>query len=141
MFGWISQLEEDETATPVSDFPGYFITDKGRLYSTISNKWIKCRLMAKTDRRRNPYTYEVKLTKNKKLHATHIHTLVGRHFCEGYKPGLLVLHRDETLPFPQINFKENLYLGTQKDNNKDKFSKGRHIIHTDSLGRFTKAPK
>lgn len=137
MFEWINQLEDDESVTPVIGFPGYFITDKGRLYSTNSQRWIKSRLMCKTKRRQNPYTYEVKLWKDKRNHSTHIHTLVGRHFCEGYEEGLYILHRDETLPYPQINYKENLFVGTQKDNNKDKLTKGRHIIHRDKLGRFT----
>ena len=137
MYEWIDQLDDDETMTPVRGFPGYFISDKGRLFSTHANKFRKPRLMCKTKRRPNPYTYEVKLSLNNKTHSTHIHTLVGRHFCEGYRPGLNVLHKDETLPYPEINYKENLYIGTQGENNLDKFQKGRHTIQRDKLGRFT----
>lgn len=133
MYEWISQLGDDETATPIRHHSGYFVTDKGRVYSTISNRWLKDLLMTATKRRPNPYTYQVKLDG----YSTHIHTLVGRHFCEGYQPGLNILHKDETLPYPQINYADNLYIGTQADNNRDKFQKKRHDIQRDALGRFT----
>ena len=92
--------------------------------------------MSATSRRPDPYTWEIKLWKDGKNHSTHIHTLVGRHFCEDYKQGLFILHKDETLPYPQINYLPNLFVGTQKDNVDDKFAKGRHTIVTDSKGRF-----
>ena len=133
-YEWIKHLKDDETAKPIKGFPGYFITDKGRVYSNHSGKFLKSCLMSKTKRRPNPYTHQIKL--GHKV-STHIHTLVGRHFLSDYEEGLLILHKDETLPFPETHYVENLFCGTQKDNVKDKFEKGRHHIVTDSKGRFT----
>jgi len=38
---------------------------------------------------------------------------------------MFILHKDETLPYPQINYIDNLYVGTNGDNMKDMWEKQR----------------
>ena len=54
---------------------------------------------------------------------------MGRNFLP-WKDGLFVLHKKETLPYPQINYLNNLWIGTKKDNSIDREEKNR--------GRWTK---
>ena len=56
---------------------------------------------------------------------TRLHTLVGRAFLSDYKQGLLICHKDETLPPDEINRVENLFIGDHKINGIDMVSKGR----------------
>ena len=133
-YEWISELEDGEEAKPIRGFPGHFITNKGRVRGLT--KWRTPRLRQQTDRCKNPYTYEIKLKTEEGLHTTTIHRLVGTHFIDGYVEGN-ILHKDETLPFPIINYPDNLFIGSQKDNNLDKFQKGRHQNVRDDKGRFT----
>ena len=53
-----------------------------------------------------------------------------------YEEGMLILHKDEALPFPEINYVENLWCGTQSDNRKDCVKKGRTKQTRDRNGRF-----
>ena len=55
-----------------------------------------------------------------------IHQWVGRLFLEDYKPGMMICHKDETLPFPERHMPDNLYVGNHKINNVDCQTKGRH---------------
>ena len=117
-FHWIKELEDGEEAKPISGFPGYFITSWGRVYSLHNNKWLKLAF-------RPPYYYNFYLFQDGKKRKCHSHTLVGRNFLPEWREGLFILHRDETLPFPEINFPENLWVGSQKDNVRDAVRKGR----------------
>lgn len=118
-YWWIRTLEEGEEVKPVKGFKGYFITNKSRLYSTHTHQWMK-------PKHKPPYYYQVYLfdTSYTKIH-TYIHTLVGRHFLPEWEEGLFVLHREETLPYPEINFPDNLWIGDSGDNNRDRCLKGR----------------
>lgn len=118
-FWWIKTLEDDEEVKPVEGYPGYFITNKGRLYSTHTHQWMK-------PKHKPPYYYGVYLfdTSYTKTH-TYIHTLVGKHFLPEWEEGLFVLHRDETIPYPEINYPSNLWVGDSGDNNRDRCEKGR----------------
>ena len=62
---------------------------------------------------------------NETYYHTRLHTLVGRAFLSDYKQGLLVCHKDETLPPDEINRVENLFIGDHKINGLDMVSKGR----------------
>jgi hypothetical protein len=54
-----------------------------------------------------------------------VYQLVGRNFLNDYKNGMQILHKNENLNYPNINFLDNLYVGTQKDNIIDKNIKNR----------------
>ena len=118
-FWWIRELEDDEECREVRNFPGYWITNRGRIYSTKH----KCGWMY--GRRGKYYHYELSLYRDNKKYKQYIHTLVGRNFLPEYQEGLFILHRDETLPYPEINFPTNLWVGDDGDNNRDRCIKGR----------------
>jgi hypothetical protein len=97
--------------------PGYFITTKGRCYNAKKQKFMVFRLDTKRGWGENDYYY--------RNWIGYAHTLVGRSFLEDYEPGKFILHKDETLPYPQINYVENLWVGTNSDNMKDMWDKQR----------------
>lgn len=108
-------LEEGEVALPIEGFPSYLITNRGRVWSTKRNKWLATRSNGK-------YYRQVNLGRRGTMY---IHILVGRHFLPEYKEGLCVCHRNEELPYPDINFVENLWAGTHQQNMIDRDRKGR----------------
>lgn len=114
---WIKQLDEDEVFTPVRGFESYFITSKGRVWSSYSHCFLKHRKWSKPNQ---TYYYQVRLPGGPQF----VHTLVGRHFLP--HTGGNILHKEETLSYPEINYVSNLWVGTQSDNLKDCVSKGRH---------------
>jgi hypothetical protein len=117
-YDFIQYLDDNEECKELKDYPGYFITTKGRVWSTIrkTGKWLS---LYKQDK----YYYGVTVAGGNKL----IHQLVGRNFLPEYKQGLCILHKDESLPYPEINYIENLYVGTKKDNTIDRNLKNRGI--------------
>ena len=117
-FWWIRELEEGEEAKACYGFPGYFITTFGRVYSTHQHQWIKLAV-------KEPYYYQFSLYLEGKRKKCYSHTLVGRTFLPEWEEGLFILHRDETLSYPEINHPENLWAGTQKDNVLDAMKKER----------------
>jgi len=133
-YEWIKELEEGEEAKPVSGHPGFFITNRGRLWSDWrwkwSNPWVN----------KNPpgYYWVVSVGSRPDLTTINLHTLVGRHFLPDWQEGLLVCHKEETLSFPEINFVENLFVGSYEDNNRDTLDKGRWggNSNRDSGGKF-----
>ncbi len=95
----------------------YYVTNYGRVIRQCKTT---TRVMALTPVHR--YYYQVRLP-----HKTlHIHRLVGEHFLPDFSPELCVCHKDETLPKHLINRSDNLWMGTHKDNERDKVSKGRN---------------
>ena len=118
-YHFIHQLEDDEDCKELKDYPGYFITTKGRVWSSIKGKgrWL-------SQYKQGQYYWGVMIggrNGGNKL----IHQLVGRNFLKEYKNGMHILHKDEILDYPYINFLNNLYIGTQKDNIIDKNIKNR----------------
>ena len=114
---WIKELHDDEEVRRIRGFPSYFITTHGRVWSEKSYSWLEG----------TPgfgYYVMVQLWKEGKSCYTSLSTLVGRNFLD-WEEGLFVLHKEETLPHPEINFLENLWLGTLGDNNTDRHQKGR----------------
>ena len=116
-FDFIKDLEDGEECKEMTDFSGYYITNRGRVFSMRTYSWL-------TPTNFNSYYYNVGL--GKKVGKVVLHTLVGRHFLHDWKPGLDVCHYDEELSFPQINWVENLWSGTRSENLKDSYDKGRH---------------
>ena len=100
---------------------GYFISTLGRVYSIQPNrkgKFLKPR--------RKPKTPYLRVSIKGKDHTIHI--LVGRHFLPEYEEGLCILHKEETLPEPDLHFLQNLYVGTKKDNMWDTLRKRRNQV-------------
>ena len=101
--------------------PGYYITNHGRCYNVKKQVFMEFRLDTKRGWGINNYYYRNWLGC--------AHTLVGRAFLEDYKPGMFILHKDETLPYPEINHADNLWVGTHSDNMRDMWAKKRRICN------------
>lgn len=97
--------------------PGYYITTRGRCWNVKKGKWMVFRLDEKRGWGTDNYYYRNWLG--------YAHTIVGRAFLPDYEKGKFILHKDETLPFPEINYVENLWVGTNSDNMKDMWAKRR----------------
>ena len=102
---------------PLRDWPDYSITPEGQVWSHKRNKWLS--IFPKKH-----YYHAVKLSHNGVSKQLLIHTLVGRTFLP-YVEGAKILHRDETLPFPDIHYLSNLWVGSMKDNSEDMVAKNR----------------
>lgn len=121
-YEWIKYLQEGEEVKPLKEYPGYFITTRGRVWSSM--RWNFLTLNS-TDK----YYYSMRIGGREGI-TYNIHTLVGRNFLPEYREGLLILHKEETLSYPEINYVENLWVGTKKDNSVDMYRKGREKHHT-----------
>lgn len=114
-YEWIKDLREDETAKEVPYLPGYYVTTHGRVFTLQSYMWMSPGPWLET-----PYD-QVTIGGTARL----IHQLVGRTFLPDYKPGLHILHKDESRPRDTMNWLDNLWCGTQQDNAADRVNKGR----------------
>ena len=114
-YEWIKHLQEGEEVKPLREYPGYFITSLGRVWSMKQYKFLSVR-------KQGEYYWRVNMGKNT---STLIHILVGRNFLPEYREGLLILHKEETLSYPEINYPENLWVGTYSDNQQDRRRKCR----------------
>jgi hypothetical protein len=125
----------EECKEMLPDYPGFFITTNGRVWIRSKNRWASTS-QEKTyhdKRRKNPPKNKRYYTRvNIGKYSTRIHILVGRYFLPEYKNGMFILHKDETLPYPQINYIDNLWIGTNRDNVKDMWEKCRR---ESNLGR------
>ena len=125
-----------EQLTPIPDWPGYSITPCGKVWSHKSNKWLTA-----FPHTGHAYYYMVKLyrptggPRGTGRQNRHIHTLVGRTYLP-YIPGAYICHRDETLPFPDINHVSNLFIGSFKDNSEDAITKGRLLTGQEWLDKW-----
>lgn len=118
--------EEGKEMLP--EYPGYFITTRGRVWISKKKRWasINKEKTYQDKRRKNipinkRYYHRVNVCKT----STRVHILVGRYFLQNYKPGMFILHKEETLSYPEINYLENLWVGTNSDNMKDMWKKRR----------------
>ena len=122
-YEWIKNLDDDEEVRPIRGFPGYYITNKGRVWTMTQQRWLS--ISKDKSPNTSSYYWDVGLVgPDGKVKVKNVHQLVGRSFLP-WEEGLCVLHKEEDLPFPEINFLSNLWLGTYDDNNKDKVRKGR----------------
>ena len=119
---WKDQLESDEQWKEVNGFPDYVITSKGRVWSKKTNAWIH------PWNRKNTYYWMIDLCRNGSRTTCNVHILVGRHFLDDYRDGLCILHIDENLSFPEINYVDNFRVGTHAQNMADKIQKGRRVL-------------
>tara|TARA_B100001059_G_C17715321_1_gene517670 strand:- start:352 stop:930 length:579 start_codon:yes stop_codon:yes gene_type:complete len=114
-FEFIFDLEDDEC---VKEFYGYFVTSKGRIWSPSLYRWL-------TPTPAKNYYWTVNMKINGKYTPQTIHKLVGRLFLNGYRKGLHICHKKEYLSYPEINYSDNLFVGTHADNMNDMREKGR----------------
>ena len=104
-FKWMEDLP-DEQWKPIKNFEGlYEVSNMGRFRSVYKYKNTKVRngtpaiipvrpKLLRLDKTRPGY-YNVTLCKESKSHTYRAHRLVAFHFCEGYKRGYVVNHKDE----------------------------------------------
>jgi len=116
-YEWIKELDDDEECRKCHGCEGWYITTKGRIFSTHYYRWVK-------PSKGVSYYWSI----NYKKTTYPLHTLVGRTFLTEYQEGLLILHKEEELPYPQINYLSNLWVGTWSDNNQDTWNKGRNKV-------------
>ena len=115
-YEFIKYLEEGEECKELLEYPNRFITTRGRVWCNKHQKWLKQKLVERSCGE-NSYYY--------RTWVGYTHRLVGRYFLPEYKKGLFILHKVETLSYPEINFVENLWVGNNSDNMKDMWRKGR----------------
>lgn len=119
-YEWIKDLEDDEEAKEVIGFPGYFITNKARIYSEKTNQWL---LKSEPGRFKDKEIPHVVVTL--KGNQMSLSRLVGKHFLPDFDENLQVLHTNEKLPWPEVNYANNLHMGTQSTNIEECSKKGR----------------
>ena len=115
-------LSEGEQAIEFE--PQYYITSFGRVWSvpraSTKGGWITptvCRgFYHKVVIRRKTYS---------------LSRLVAQHFLPEYADNMMVCHRDETAEL--LNHKDNLFMGTQKDNMRDCWNKNRNNSDRDPI--------
>lgn len=90
----------------ITDYPNYFVTREGRIFSNYSNKWLK------PDINQDGYSM-VRLYKNKKSKAISIHRLVAQTFVLNPNNKLEVNHINEIKSDNRI---ENLEWCTRSEN-------------------------
>jgi hypothetical protein len=117
---------KSEVFVSVEGEKDFLISNKGRLYNTKTKRFRKPRNTPGT------YYYYFGGVEGKTYET---HSLVGRHFLP--HTGGLILHKEENLSYPEINFVENLWVGTESDNAKDAFSKGRRTSNFISYNQKT----
>ena len=121
----------------IKDFPGYFITEEGRVYSKLTDKWLKGFI--------SPDGYHrVELRTNGKKIKKFVHRLVAESYIENPNNLNSVNHKDEV---KLNNTVENLEWMDIKDNCRysfckyhwkiKKISSGETFI-TDNLRQFCK---
>jgi phosphoketolase len=98
----------EEVFKPILGYEGYYnISNKGRVYSLISNKILKTWFDGRG------YYQRIRLCKDGKRKSYDIHRLVASTFVSGYREGLEVNHKDED---KRNNNPENLEWVTHAEN-------------------------
>lgn len=97
-------------------YPGYWVSDYGRVYSELTRKFIYGSPNPKTG------YIDFSLKCNGVRHRAYLHQLVAEAFIDNYNDGYLVRHMDDT---PSNNMPWNLKWGTDYDNAHDCINAGR----------------
>lgn len=119
---YIDDYYMGELWKPLLRFPGYWVSDRGRIWSDISNSFI---YGCPTGRCGH---IDVSLMRNGVRHRALMHRLVAEAFIPNPKGYPLVRHLDDD---PSNNCVENLAWGTQQDNMQDAIKHGRFKYFTD----------
>ena len=105
---------------PIVGYPGYEISSLGRIWS------YKRKRLLPPKTRPNSYLSFVILCHECKSKRCSVSNLVGKAFLSGWKEGMYICHKDETLPPDKIHGVDNLWVGTPKQNTQDSVKKRRH---------------
>jgi len=98
----------------IPEFPGYAVTDGGRVWSAKSNKWLKpCLLKYGGNRRAKSWYLDVRFWRDGKLYHRLVHRLVAAAFIGLCPAGLQVSHIDGDCLNNRL---ENLEYTTPKKN-------------------------
>ena len=110
-----------ETFKPIADFPGYFVSDLGRVRS---DRYSKSRYLKGCPMKRKNCRYiQVTLRRDGKNFKRYVHTLVLEAFVGKRPKGLVCRHKDDN---PSNNCLSNLCWGTQQENMRDAIESGSH---------------
>ena len=105
-----------------TDVPGYMISDKGRVWSTKTKRFL-------TPKKADKHGHKgYCLHHNGTERYEYAHRLVAKAFIRNQVGHPNVLHRDDD---PDYNWKNNLYWGTQADNHRDCVTNGHYKAFTD----------
>ena len=104
---YLSNLPTGEEAREITDFPDYYVTDTGRVFSAKSKRgYLEIKQLI-----RNSY-HAVNLRNNGKQVKKYVHRLVATEWY-GYHKGLVVNHKDENKTNNRV---ENLEWVTESQN-------------------------
>lgn len=109
---------KDEEWRPVPGFPGYEVSDEGRVASYLRRNRLVLALMVKS----NGYV-SVNLARSRRRVTCTVHSLVAEAFIGPRPPGQEVRHLDGD---PHNNRVSNLRWGTRSQNELDKVRHGTH---------------
>lgn len=120
----------DEQWAEVKEDSNYYVSTKGRIWSTITNTILK------TYPHKNGYPMVSIKNKNGVYRKHCIHRLMGNAFFNNIDGSLLVRHLDDD---PENNIIENLALGTQSDNMYDCVKNGhrKNMVKTIAINTRT----
>ena len=107
---YVDEAYADELWRQVRDFPDYYVSDKGRVWSNISNGFIYGSPMKRSGH------IELTLIYNDRRYRALLHRLVAEAFIPNPDNYPIVRHLDDN---PANNEVENLAWGTQYDNVQD----------------------
>lgn len=123
---YIDDYYMGEKWAPIEHFPGYFVSDKGRVWSCLTNRFLKLKNLDDHGH------LGVCLNVNGSTHYKYIHRLVAEAFMPNPDNHSIVRHLNDN---PQWNTVEDLAWGTQFDNAQDCIRNGHHHAITDEERR------
>lgn len=112
---------ESKTLKLIPEFPGYYISKNGQVYS-VSNKRHKEGIFLSHTKLKSGHL-KIALCKNGEHYQKYIHRLVLETFTGQCPPGMEACHNNGN---PQDNKLDNLRWDTPKNNTKDSIIQGTH---------------
>ena len=112
---YVDDYYMDERWLPVEDYPGYWVSDKARVWSSRSNRFLSIHPADDWGH------LGINPCKNGTAYHEYIHRLMGKAFIPNPNNLPLVRHLDDV---PYNNDLENLAWGTNKDNTRDAIKNG-----------------
>ena len=120
---YVDEFYMDERWKYISDFPNYLVSDKGRLWSTITNRFIEGTPTGRCGH------IDVSFKNKVRRDHRYTHRLVAEAFVPNPNNHTVVRHLDDD---PSNNLSSNLEWGTQKDNMRDAIRNERFRFLTNS---------
>lgn len=116
---YVSDYYMDERWLPIHSFPGYWVSNKARVYGSSKNSHRRPHILA-TQKDRCGHEYVVLYLDNK-LYRRFVHHLMAEAFISNPKNFPLVRHLND---IPDDNEMDNLAWGTKWDNMQDSIRNG-----------------